>query len=198
MLNPNSRSLYTSALTPPPGMMFDEAVATTFSMDPALLLEAPVYLALMAADGQTDPDPLSVLEAIRRYSKRITVYVQRGRIQVPQIAKPNPLFGFLEEMVVEVTAPGGGVFHPKVWAIRFVSPDQSSSMYRLVVLTRNMTTDQSWDLSLQLEGTIAGRKSKSNKPLAHFFKTLPGLATGPTESGRGEQALRFADELHRV
>lgn len=198
MLNPNSRSLYTSALTPPPGMIFDEAVATTFSMDPALLLEAPVYLALMAADGQTDPDPLSVLEAIRRYSKRITVYVQRGRIQVPQIAKPNPLFGFLEEMVVEVTAPGGGVFHPKVWAIRFVSLDQSSSMYRLVVLTRNMTTDQSWDLSLQLEGTIAGRKSKSNKPLTHFFKTLPDLATGPTESGRIEQVLRFADELHRV
>ena len=198
MLNPNSRSLYTSALTPPPGMIFDEAIATTFSMDPALLLEAPVYLALMAADGQTDPDPLAVLEAIRRYAKRITVYVQRGRIQVPRIAKPTPLFGFLEEMVVEVTATGGGVFHPKVWAIRFVSPDQSSSMYRLVVLTRNMTTDQSWDLSLQLEGTMTGRKSNANKPLAHFFKTLPDLAAGPTESGRVEQALRFADELHRV
>ncbi|MDT8429401.1 MAG: phospholipase D family protein [Pseudomonadales bacterium] len=198
MLNPNSRSLYTSALTPPPGMIFDEAVATTFSMDPALLLEAPVYLALMAADGQTDPDPLAVLEAIRRYSKRITVYVQRGRIQVPQIAKPNPLFGFLEDMVVEVTAPGGGVFHPKVWAIRFVSPDQSSAMYRLVVLTRNMTTDQSWDLSLQLEGSIAGRKSKLNKPLAHFFKMLPGLATGSVEAGRVEQTLRFAEALQRV
>ena len=198
MLNPNSRSLYTSALTPPPGMIFDEAIATTFSMDPALLLEAPVYLALMAADGQTDPDPLAVLEAIRRYAKRITVYVQRGRIQVPRIAKPTPLFGFLEEMVVEVTATGGGVFHPKVWAIRFVSPDQSSSMYRLVALTRNMTTDQSWDLSLQLEGTMTGRKSNANKPLAHFFKTLPDLAAGPTESGRVEQALRFADELHRV
>lgn len=198
MLNPNSRSLYTSALTPPPGMIFDEAVATTFSMDPALLLEAPVYLALMAADGQTGPDPLSVLEAIRRYSNRITVYVQRGRIQVPQIAKPNPLFGFLEEMVVEVTAPGGGVFHPKVWAIRFASPDRRSSMFRLVVLTRNMTTDQSWDLSLQIEGTIADQNSNSNEPLAHFFKTLPDLATGPTASGRSDQALRFADELHRV
>jgi len=198
MLNPSSRTLYTSTLTPPPGLIFDEAIATTFSMDPALLLEAPVYLALMAADGQTDPDPLSVLEAIRRYSKRITVYVQRGRIQVPQITKPNPLFGFLEEMVIEVTAPKGGVFHPKVWAIRFVSPDQSSSMYRLVVLTRNMTTDQSWDLSLQLEGTMKGRKSKSNKPLAHFFKTLPDLAAGTTEPGRVELALRFADELYRV
>lgn len=179
-------------------MIFDEAIATTFSMDPALLLEAPVYLALMAADGQTDPDPLSVLEAIRRYSKRITVYVQRGRIQVPQIAKPNPLFGFLEEMVVEVTAPGGGVFHPKVWAIRFVSPDQSSSMYRLVVLTRNMTTDQSWDLSLQLEGTIARRKYNSNRPLTHFFKLLPDLATGQTDMGWVEQTLRFAEDLQRV
>ena len=198
MLNPNSRCLYTSALTPPPGMIFDEAIATTFSMDPALLLEAPVYLALMAADGQSDPDPLSVLEAIRRYSKRITVYVQKGRIQVPQIAKPNPLFGFLEEMVVEVTAPGGGVFHPKIWAIRFVSPDQSSSMYRLVVLTRNMTTDQSWDLSLQLEGTTSGRKSKLNKPLLHFFKALPDLVSGTIASERIEQSFRFADELHRV
>ena len=198
MLNPNSRSLYTSALTPPPGMIFDEAVATTFSMDPAFLLEAPVYLALMAADGQTGPDPIAVLEAIRRYSKRITVYVQRGRIQIPQIAKPTPLFGFLEDMVIEVTAPGGGAFHPKVWAIRFVSLDQSSTMYRLVVLSRNMTTDQSWDLSLQLEGSITGRKSKSNKPLVHFFKMLPELATGSVEAGRAEQTLQFAEAIHRV
>lgn len=198
MLNPNFRSLYTSALTPPPGMVFDEAIATTFSMNPALLLEAPVYLALMAADGQIDPDPLSVLEAIRRYSKRITVYVQRGRIQVPQISKPNPLFGFLEEMVIEVTAPGGGVFHPKVWAIRFVSPDRNSSMLRLVVLTRNMTTDQSWDLSLQLEGMIGKRKSKQNKPLAHFFKLLPDLTTGKKDMARVDQANRFSEELHRV
>ena len=198
MLNPNSRSLYTSALTPPPGMVFDEAIATTFSMDPALLLEAPVYLALMAADGQADPDPLSVLEAIRRYSKRITVYVQKGRIQVPQIAKPNPLFGFLEEMVVEVKAPGGGVFHPKVWAIRFVTPDGHSLIYRLVILTRNMTTDKSWDLSLQLEGTIGGRKAKLNKPLAYFFKSLSGLTTGETERERLDQVNRFSDEIHRV
>lgn len=198
MLNPTSRSLYTSALTPPPGMVFEEAIATTFSMDPALLLEAPVYLALMTTDGQAEPDPLSILEAIRRYSKKISVYVQKGRILVPQIAKPNPLFGFLEGMVIEVKAPKGGVFHPKVWAIRFVNPDRGSSMLRLVVLTRNMTTDQSWDLSLQLEGTIGGRKTKLNKPLAHFFKSLPGLATGEFEKDRFEQANRFSEDLHKT
>jgi len=198
MLNPNSRSLYTSALTPPPGMVFNEAIATTFSMDPALLLEAPVYLALMTSGDQKEPDPLSILEAIRRYSKSITVYVQKGRIQVPQIAKPNPLFVFLEGMVIEVKAPSGGVFHPKVWAIRFVSPDKSSSMLRLVVLTRNMTTDQSWDLSLQLEGTIGRRKAKVNKPLSYFFKSLPGLATGDADQARIEQAIRFSEDIHRA
>ncbi len=199
MLNPNARSLYTSILTPPPGMVFDEAVATTFSLDPALLLEAPVYLALRVADGETDPCPLSMLEAIRRYAKHITVYVQRGRIQVPQMAKPNPLFSFLEEMVVEVTAPRSGVFHPKIWAIRFVSNlDPSNVLYRLVVLTRNMTTDRSWDLSLQLEGTMAGRKSQSNQPLAHFFQVLPELATGQVEADRVRQARTFADDLYRV
>ncbi len=198
MLNPNSRSLYTSALTPPPGMVFDEAIATTFSMDPALLLEAPVHLALMAADGQTEPEPLSILEAIRRYSKKISVYVQKGRIQVPQIAKPNPLYGLLEKMVVEVKAPKGGVFHPKIWAIRFVSIDRTGSIIRLVVLTRNMTNDQSWDLSLQLDGTIGSRKIKINSPLTHFFKTLPTMSARGCEEDKREQAERFSDDIHRV
>ncbi len=196
MLNPNSRSLYTSALTPPPGMVLRKAIATTFSMDPTLLLEVPVYLALIAADNQTDNKDLSILEAIRRYSKHITVYVEKGRIKVPNTT--NPLFGFLEEMVVEVTAPRGGVFHPKVWAIHFVNPSQESSIYRLVVLTRNMTTDKSWDLSLQLEGTIKNQKFKTNKPLAHLFELLPRMATRPIDTHRKEQTLKFAEELHRV
>ena len=198
MLNPNSRSLYTSSLTPPPGMVFDEAIATTFSMDPVLLLEAQIYLALMAAERQTEPDPLLILEAIRRHSKKISVYVQKGRIQIPQISKSTPLFGLLEEMVIEVKSPRGGVFHPKVWAIRFVNSDRSKSILRLIILTKNMTTDQSWDLSLQLEGTIKRRKEKNNKPLAHFFKILPSLTTGIIEEGQREQAHRFSRDIHRT
>ena len=198
MLNPNSRSLYTSALTPPPGMFFDEAIATTFSMDPALLLEAPVVLALMAsADDQSRHDSLSTLEAIRRYSKKITVYVQQGRIQVPKIIKPNPLFGLLEEMTIEVNSPKTGVFHPKVWAIRFTSPEEET-LIRLVVLTRNMTMDKSWDLSLQLEGTIGRRKAKVNKPLVHFFKSLPGFAIRDISKDRLAQISRFSDDIHRA
>lgn len=198
MLNPNSRMLYTSAMTPPPDMFFDEAIGTTFSMDPSLLLEMPVYLALMATDGQSELDPMAILRAIRQNADRITVYVQRGRIQVPQIAKSNPLFGFLGNMIAEVTSPRGGVFHPKLWAIRFVSANGERILYRLVVLTRNMTNDHSWDLSLQLEGALASKKNNGNKPLARFFKDLPELTKAPLPSSRKEQALRFADEIQYV
>ena len=179
-------------------MVFDEAIGTAFSMDPLLLLEAPVFLALMAGTGATPPAPLSVLEAIRRYSGKITAYVQRGRIHVPAVTKPNPLFGLLEKMTVEVKAPGGGVFHPKAWAIRFYSPDRSDVVLRLVILSRNMTADRSWDLSLQLEGKPGGRKIKENKPLFQFFKMLPELAANQVPRGRIDQANRFAEEIQKT
>jgi hypothetical protein len=198
MLNPNARSLYTSSLMPPPGFIFDRAIATTFSMDPTFLLQAPVYLAMFATDSGGEPDPLAVLEGIRRYSRRITVYGQRGRIHAPRLHKPNPLFGLLEEMVTEVTAPRGGVFHPKIWAIRFVRADLSEPMYRLVVLTRNMTADQSWDLSLQLEGMVGRGKLKQNRPLAVFLRLLPDLRVGQSQPERDVTARLFADELYTV
>lgn len=197
MLDPNSRSLYTAALSPPPGFAFGEAIATTFSLDPAFLLEAPVYLAFMAASSQGEKDPLMVVNAIRKYVDSITVYTQRGRVQVPPGEQPSPLYGYLEEMLVEVTAPAGGVFHPKLWLIRFVDP-AGAPTYRLVVLTRNMTTDRSWDLSVRLEGSPGRSETARSAPLAHLIRSLPSLAGVPPGSGRAEQARRLADEVARV
>lgn len=198
MLNPDNRNLYTSALTPPPGMVFDEAVATTFSLEPTFLLQAPVYLALMASDSQQTNDPFACFEAIRRYADRITVYVQQGRIQVPATHSASPLLGLLEKMIVEANAPKGGVFHPKVWAIRYITPSDDTVMYRLVILSRNLTTDSSWDLSLQLEGKLSKAKCKGNQPLQYLFRHLPELAAGKVDQTRQQQAIRFADELRCV
>jgi hypothetical protein len=200
MLNPNARSLYTSALMPPPGMVFDEAIATSFSMDPTLLLEAPVYLALLARSSDNQQDPISVVGSIRRYSNRITAYVQRGRILVPSIGKPNPLFGLLEPITIEVSAPNGGVFHPKVWLIRFTSSDGngSESLLRLMVLSRNLTNDRFWDLSLQLEGRPGKKEIQDNKPLCQFISQLPKWARRDVSEQRIKQAQRFADEIHRT
>ncbi len=198
MLNPNSRSLYTSFFTPPVGTVFDEAIATTFSMDPIILLETPMYLALFMNKRPNKNDDALIYSAIRKYSERISVYVQKGRIQVSKNAKGNPIFALLEDRIIQVNSPNGGVFHPKVWAIRFVSHDNSFSMLRLVVLSRNMTLDNSWDLSLQLEGEIGNHQYKTNEPLAHFFKTLPDFATEQLKEGVRERAQRFSDYAHRT
>lgn len=197
MLDPDSRSLYSSILAPPSGMVFDEAIAATFSMDPVLLLEAPLHLVLMT-DASSQPDHLSILQSVRKYSERITAYVQKGRIQVPRAAKPNPLFGLLEEMIVEINPPSGGVFHPKLWAIRFSGLDGQDSMIRLVILTRNMTNNPSWDLSVRLEGRVGPHKEKVNEPLAHFFGMLPKLALKSVNPDREKQALRFSEEIQNV
>lgn len=198
MLNPNTRSLYTAALTPPPEMVFDEAVGTTFSLDPAVLLSVPVHLALLSGERGTQlKDGIAVLEAVRRLSEKITVFAQRGRLQVPE--PPNILYGLLEKMVVEVTAPHGGVFHPKLWVLRFVDPDDESQfLLRLMVLSRNLTTDRSWDLALTLEGRPKGRRRAENRDFGEFIAALPNLAFGTADRQRRAQVRRLADDIRRT
>jgi hypothetical protein len=198
MLNPNARGLYTTALTPPLGMVFDEALGMTFSLDPSVLLSVPVHLALLAGD-EANPlrDGIAVLEAMRRLADRITVFTQRGRLQVPD--PPNPLYGLLESMVVEVTAPRGGVFHPKVWVLRFRQPHGGAVMLRLLVLSRNLTLDRSWDLALTLEGSPGGRYVAENRVLGELIAATPGWSTGRAiDDARRAQAERLADELRRT
>jgi len=197
MLSPNTRSLYTSALTPPEGFVFDEAIGTTFSMDPSVLLTVPVHLALLGGHGgRATADGLAVLESIRRLANRITVYAQRGRLQVP--SPPNPLYGLLESMTVEVNAPRGGVFHPKLWVLRFVAPDSEAVLLRLMVLSRNLTLDRSWDVALTLEGTPTGRRQANNRDLGELLAALPSWAVQPVSEDRQDQALRLGDELRRT
>lgn len=212
MLDPSTRMLYTEALTPPPGLIFQEAIATTFSMSPEILLEAPVHLSFMTSQGASERDQLAILESIRRYSEKITVYVAQGYIQVPHGKKPSVIMGLLEDMIVEVAAPRGGVFHPKVWAIHFTSPDGQCSVYRLVVLSRNMTHDHAWDLSLQLEGQIDPDNNTDHPALGSLFHFLARQSSGDRVNATTnkdthvsqkrknhiERAQRFAQNLPRV
>ena len=123
MLNPDARSLYTGAITPPPGYIFDQAIATTYSLDPATLLSLPAHLALAERQSLTAVDPIRILESLRRLSGRFSVYVDHAGIKPP--SGGNVLYGLLESMVSPVKATRGGVFHPKIWILGFIQPDIS-------------------------------------------------------------------------
>lgn len=58
-----------------------------------------------------------------------------------------------------------------------------------------VTTDSSWELSLQQDGYPVKRKQSVNKALVYLFSVLPKRATGKMAKHRRAQAQRFADEL---
>lgn len=197
MLSPDARSLYTTALTPPPGYIFDQAIATTFSLDPMTLLGIPLHLALLGRSKAVLSDPIALLEALRRTADRITVYVERGRIQAPTMN--HVLYGLLESMVVEAAAPNGGAFHPKLWVLRFAEPwENGAVLLRLLVLSRNLTADHSWDLALQLEGRPTGGYVAANRELGELLRDLPSMASREVDDLRQSQAAAMGDEVRRT
>jgi len=178
MLEPLARGLLLQALRPPDGYGLDRAIGTTFSLDLLALLRVPLAFALLDWEGEQDHarlSPLALLEALRRHADHLVIFCQAGQIGIPRY---EPLYGYLENSVVEVASPAvESVFHPKVWALRFVAP-RPPVLYRLLVLSRNLTFDRSWDTMLVLDGQVADRRNAfaRNHPLGDFFAALTGMA----------------------
>lgn len=198
MLEPERRQLLLDALHPPPGFAFDAAVGTTFTLDLVALLVTPVAFALFdveADDGRALANPIAVLEAVRRHADRITVFAQAGEIKVPGTYRGA--YAYLERSVVPVKAPRGGIFHPKVWCIRYVAPDGEIA-YRFLCLSRNLTFDRSWDTVLRLDGRTTTASRPQNEPIREFLGALPGLAVGPVSDERRAGVRQIADEIATV
>jgi hypothetical protein len=199
MLDPNSRSLLVDSLRPPPGYIFSAGLATTYSLDLTTLLSVPLHLALRSSDDRNGmlQDGVALLEALRRTSDRLSIFCQQGRICAPNL--PHVLYGLLESSVVEVIAPHGGVFHPKTWVLRFNRPNATDDVVlRLLVLSRNLTGDRSWDLSLSLDGTPGKRTVTQNRPLADLVAALSDLAASPPAARIRRDCETLADELRRT
>lgn len=198
MIQPNQRSTLTEAMTPPAGYTFDAGIATTYSLDIGTLMALPLQLAWLATsdDVGAQTDPVRLLEGLRRTAKRLSVFSDRGHMHIPRM--PHALMGLTEEMIHEVSAPHGGAFHPKVWVLRFVPDDVRRDPYvRLLILSRNLTDDRSWDLNLCLEGTPKGGPHKQNREIAAFVRTLPKWTHKPFSPERQRDMDSLADDLQR-
>lgn len=193
-LTPETRVVLTEALRPPAGFRVDVAVGTTYSLDLTALLAAPLAFAVadeLSADAPQDP--IRLLDAVRRHADHTTVFCQAGGIHVPAYRR---IMTFIEDGVVEVTAPANdGVFHPKVWAMRFVDPS-GTARHRVVVLSRNLTFDRSWDTALVLDESPDGTIPAA--PAAEFLRTLPHLAVRPLATDRARQVEDLATSLAGV
>jgi hypothetical protein len=103
MLRPDERQHLLELLRPPAGCKLDVAVGTTFSLDLISALMLPLSFAFFDwehADGELVPIPLALLEALRRYGNRFTIFCQSGQIRLPP--KYPPLVTFLEPCIYDV------------------------------------------------------------------------------------------------
>ena len=194
MLAPDSRALLLDALRPPSGHSLDRAVATTFTLDLETALMVPLAFAGFRFDEQ--PDPVEVMEALRGMGERFDIFCQAGAIYAG--SWPSDLVALLENVIREVRRPRPGhIFHPKIWVLRFLDRSREPS-YRLLVLSRNLTGDRSWDTILWLDGRPEERPIAINEPLARFVAALPGLSATQLPPGRRAALAALAEELRRV
>lgn len=201
MLGPRKRTLLLEALRPPSGYALDRAVGTSFTLDLLALMTAPLAFTFFDwedREGRTTADPLALLEAVRRHAGRIALFCQAGRITVP--ASGRRLLTYLEDSVFEAAAPrAGGLFHPKVWVLRYVCQGEPVR-YRLLCLSRNLTFDRAWDTVLVLDGELADRTRaiRANQPLGELVEALPDRAIRPVPGALREAIAEMAWEVRRV
>lgn len=178
VFNPENRELYTSLMRAPDHYRFDNAVATTYSLDFETALTIPITIVFRDAENRDEMlrSPLALLQSVERMAGRMAIYCDRGRIKE---ARPNAarLMALYEKTIIEVSAPEGGAFHPKLWCIRF-QPEQKGqpTRMRLAILSRNLTNDRCWDLALCLDGKVGDDINDANEPVVQLLRALPGLA----------------------
>ena len=169
------RARLLDALRPPAGHTLDRAAATTFTLDLATALTVPLAFAGLRLDEQ--PDPVEIMAALRGVSGRLDIFCQAGAISAGRW--PSDLVARIEDVIHEVKRPRPGhLFPPKIWLLRFIDQSQEPS-FRLLVLSRHLTADRSWDTILWLDGRPGGRPRASNTSLVQFVAALPAVAVRP-------------------
>lgn len=200
MLDPHDRGLLSDQVLPPEGFQCTDALICTYSLDLAALAGIP--LALLRIDPGTLGDDtaarIAAISAVREWSPRLTVVCQAGAIYVP--AEWRDAYLWLEDTVVQVSPKADprrpAVFHPKLWLLRFQRDEEVR--YRLLVLSRNLTYDRSWDVVTRLDGCLTSRQNKirANAPLVDFLEALGGEEL-PVVGADAKHHLRRRDDFAR-
>lgn len=204
MLQPTNRLTLIDAMRPPPGFGLEAAMAVTFTLDLRALLAAPAAFALTGADA-ADADarqnePIELLHALRSHARKLTIFSQVGEIALPPSRR---VFAFLEQAVVPVRAPLGGVVHPKVWVLRYEAGSRAGGdeprerRLRVLIASRNLTFDASWDTVVRLDEAIDGRGADLGA-VGDLFEGLVPTAAATISADHARRVSALSAALHET
>jgi hypothetical protein len=142
-------------LQPPQGYRLSAALGTSFGLSIDALTAG--LLAMCDADGETlASDPVAGVMAVTRLQSKVRVLVHPGTVAGgTQIGKAR-FVAMLDRVIVELEQPVG-LFHPKVWALKFdrvgaPSSSQPSTVGRIVVSSRNLSASTCFEMGAVFEG----------------------------------------------
>lgn len=197
MLNPSidiDRLDYGQVIAPPAGFKPEFAIGTTYSLDLDALTGVSIALGLSEdTDSELMKNPICLLEALRATGDKVALFCEGGQIHSPE--KISPLYILLEKTVFQVnTAKRRGLakyplFHPKFWLIKY-SDSNKTPLYRVVVLSRNLTFDRSWDVTFCMDGRVSSEKTTKNAPVIDFINYLSGSLTNDENGKAKKKAIR--------
>ena len=174
--NNQDRVSYSTALLPPDGYTLEKAVGTTCSLDLEALTAVLIALGLKEEpDSDLLQNPVSMLNALVKASEKVLIFCEAGQIKTP--SKSSALMLLLDKMVVPVALPNASgkgrypSFHPKTWILQYCNPE-GKRKYRFVVLSRNLTFDRSWDVSVCIESADDKGHSEKTEPIRGFLRFL--------------------------
>jgi len=165
---------YGTLLAPPIGYELTKAIGTTYSLDLKALLSVPISFHFRASmDPELVKDPIALFLSLKDTTKKIDVFCQLGGIH--DNVKSEKLYRFVEGCIHQINLPNGKSFHPKIWIVRY-DHKSKPAIYKIIVLSRNLTFDCSWDMIVGLEGevhpTLFNIDKKTNQPVADFINFL--------------------------
>lgn len=192
---------YGKLLTPPENYELDFAVGTTYSLDFDAYIGACMSFGLSEdTDSSLLGNPIFMLDVLHKTSDKIALFCEGGQIHAP--AKVTPLYALLENSVWQVSVRDKKgfypSFHPKFWLICYKNKG-GEKLYRLIVLSRNLTFDRSWDIVVSLFGTRTSEPTEKNKPIKDFLSYLQGyLNKTPNGKQKNKKIQELLSELDSI
>ncbi len=175
-----------------PGYEVEFAVGLTYSLDLETLISVPISFGMLGdSEDFAKQSPACLLAAIRKSSDKIAVFCNPSSIKVPRDCRT--VYSLLENSIFPVKQKGN--FHPKLWAIQEVNKEGCQRI-KLVVLSRNLTFDDSLDIVVTLTGDVTGSVRNKSKymPVVNLLDWVAKFASPK----KREMVRKLCDSLCRV
>ena len=170
------------------GYKVDYAVGTTYSLDLTSFMSLPFSLGFIEDPDEAMLSSIAYLfTALRMCSNKLAVFCNFSNIKVPDGHK-KIFYSLIEKSIFPINAakkPTDLVnFHPKVWVIQESEINGDTKRIKVIVMSRNLTNDNSIDAVCELTGIISDKEAPSkslekHKALWDFLNYLKLFADGP-------------------